>query len=348
MEGPDEDVQSLAYLHGTDIFDYLLDRHNWDAEHPEDEAPDPDHLAGGILDWLYNHGYDPDQLVVQGEPPLQVPGLDITPALREAVLGGQPMFQGVQGATEFALDGKAIIRGFASANISTALHELFHVARRQRLNRNVPVERRGGITDADLDVFEQWAGATNGWTVEAEEKAARGFERYLRDGGLSFKNPVVQKVFEAIKQWMLNIYVQLEGSAIDIDITPEVRAIFDKMLGAEIRAGLREATVYAPARGAAVGFEEGDRVVIEGGGVATIVHVDGDQLIITKNDGSTDLIPATLVQGRLGGGAQPLPQPPKKTGPGRLAAIGAAIRQQREGPRRGPPSRSPRCNTWTP
>ena len=72
-----------------------------------------------------NRGYDPNALFIEGEPPMQVPGLDITPALRDAVLGGQPLFQGPQGATEFTVDGKAIIRGFESANISTALHELF-------------------------------------------------------------------------------------------------------------------------------------------------------------------------------------------------------------------------------
>ena len=115
---------------------------------------------------------------------------------------------------------------------------------------------RGGITDADLDVFEEWAGATNGWTVEAEEKAARGYERYLRDGGMTFSNPVVQKVFEAIKQWMLAIYVQIEGSALDIHITPEVRAIFDKLVGAEMRAAVEAAP---PAARAAEHFHASQR-----------------------------------------------------------------------------------------
>ena len=163
----------------------------------------------------------------------EVAGIAITPALREAVMGGQAMFQGAQGATEFSADGKAIIRGFERADFSTAVHELFHVARRQRLNRFVPEANRGGITDADLDVFEQWAGVEDGvWSVAAEEKAARGFERYLRDGGGRFSE-AVRKVFDAIKQWMTGIYQQLEGSPIDIDISPEVRAVFDKLLGVE-------------------------------------------------------------------------------------------------------------------
>ena len=184
---------------------------------------------------------------------VEVPGFDITPALREAVMGGQPMFQGAQGSTEFATDGKAIIRGFESANFSTAVHELFHVARRQRLNRFVPEDKRGGITDADLDVFEQWAGVEDGvWSVAAEEKAARGFERYLRDGGATFVNDAVRKVFAAIKQWMTDLYLQLEGSAIDINITPDVRAVFDKLVGADVRAATRPADQFhAPQRGLA-------------------------------------------------------------------------------------------------
>jgi hypothetical protein len=183
---------------------------------------------------------------------VEVPGLDITPALRDVVMGGQPMFQGAQGATEFTLDGKAIIRGFASANFSTAAHELFHVARRQRLNRLVPLEQRGGITDADIDTFEQWAGvgADGVWTVDAEEKAARGFERHLRDGA-TFANEAVQKVFDAIKQWMVDIYAQLAGSDIDVDISPEVRAIFDKLIGAEVREALAADKYHATQRGVA-------------------------------------------------------------------------------------------------
>ncbi len=73
---------------------------------------------------------------------------------------------------------------------------------------------------------------------DAEEKAARGFERYLREGKATFANETVQKVFDAIKQWMTAIYVQLEGSALDIHISPEVRAIFDKLVGAELGAAV--------------------------------------------------------------------------------------------------------------
>ena len=239
---------SLAALYGDAIRHEL----EWDYGYGNvgENAPTPEALARAVINIMENRGRPAASWWMESEPAIQVPGVDITPAVRERVLGGQPLFQGAQGSTEFMVDGKALIRGFEGANVSTALHELFHVARRQRLNRAVPAAARGGITDADLDVFEEWAGFTDARTREeqehAEEKAARGFERYLREGTATFANETVQKVFEAIKQWMLTIYVQLEGSAIDIDISPAVRAIFDKLVGAEMRAALQQEQPAAP------------------------------------------------------------------------------------------------------
>jgi len=219
-------------------------------------------LSGGRFRWNANNGGTvqwsdmptldgifavEDALVREGLPVAQHVTMTGERIQHPALDKDKPIYQGAQGATTFAADGQAIIHGFEGANVSTAVHELFHVARRRRLNRALPAELRGGITDADLDTFEKWAGAKDGqWTVDAEEKAARGFERYLRDGGMTFDNKAVQKVFDAIKQWMVSLYMQLEGSALDIQITPEVRAIFDKLVDAEIRTALKRETKVVP------------------------------------------------------------------------------------------------------
>ncbi|MDP0495049.1 MAG: hypothetical protein Q7Q73_02465 [Verrucomicrobiota bacterium JB024] len=137
--------------------------------------------------------------------------------------------QNAKGMVEFTADGKAIITGFASADVSTGIHEVGHVARKRLINREVSQDKRLGITDEDIRVAEEWAGAKDGnWTREAEEKFARGFERYLRDG----KSPNAQlaKVFEALSQWLKQIYDKLKGSPVAVRITPEMRQVFDNLV----------------------------------------------------------------------------------------------------------------------
>lgn len=159
-----------------------------------------------------------------------VHALTITPAMRAAVTGqGQMLFQGEKGSTEFTEDGKAILRGLASPDISTAIHEVAHVARRTLLNRDVPVENRAGITDADIKIAENWSGAANGnWSVRAEEKFARGLERHLRDN-TSITGPM-GKVFEKIAGWLKGIYQKIKGSPLDIRISKPMRELFDKII----------------------------------------------------------------------------------------------------------------------
>ena len=139
------------------------------------------------------------------------------------------LFQGVKGAAELAKDGTAIIRGLESPDVSTAYHEIAHVARRQLFDRSLKPEQRAGITDADIRVAEQWSGAKDGkWTVPAEEKFARGFERYLRDG--KSPSPKLDAIFAKVKDWFTGIYKTIKGSPIDVKISPEMRGVFDKLV----------------------------------------------------------------------------------------------------------------------
>ena len=160
---------------------------------------------------------------------VSIHSLDLTPAIRDSVMQGQPLAQGVKGSAEFAEDGKAVIRGFQSADVSTGLHELAHVARRQLFDRNTPAEQRAGISDSDISAAEKWSGAADGvWSREAEEKFARGFESYLHEG----KSPTkaLGDVFAKIGAWMGKIYQQLTGSEIDVGLTKEMRAVFDNLV----------------------------------------------------------------------------------------------------------------------
>ena len=137
--------------------------------------------------------------------------------------------QDAKGAVEFAEGGDAIIRALQNPDQSTGVHELAHVARRFLLDRNVPQENRLGITDAHIETAEQWSGAKDGnWTREAEEKFARGFERYLRDGNAP--NEALKDVFAKFKQWLTDIYRNLFNSPVKEMVSPEMRKVFDALV----------------------------------------------------------------------------------------------------------------------
>ncbi len=134
-----------------------------------------------------------------------------------------------KGVVEFTDDGRAIIRGFENADFSTGVHELSHVARRRLLNRDVPEGKRLGVTNNDIKVAEEWCGVTDGvWTREAEEKLARGFERYVTEGVAP--NERLSGLFERMAEFMRKIYHQIKGSAIEVDISPEMRRVFDNLV----------------------------------------------------------------------------------------------------------------------
>ncbi|MGE0463431.1 MAG: 2'-5' RNA ligase family protein [Vicinamibacterales bacterium] len=144
--------------------------------------------------------------------------------------------QGIKGSVEFLqADAQALIRAFETADVSTAVHELAHIARRWLLNRDVPADRRRGVTDADIATAERWAGAVDGvWSREAEEKFARGFERFLRDRPAPADSPM-RALFTKMAAWLTDIYQSVTGSAIDVEISPEIQAVFERLVTRQTR-----------------------------------------------------------------------------------------------------------------
>ena len=127
--------------------------------------------------------------------------LDITRELKDAAMQGQPLFQGdektVRGMTQFAEDGTAIMHLFEKANFSTFAHESFHIMRRY-------------LKPEDTAVLEKALKVKDGaWTTAAEEKAARTWERYLRDG--IAPNAELKTLFAKVAAWMRSVYEKLKG-----------------------------------------------------------------------------------------------------------------------------------------
>lgn len=126
----------------------------------------------------------------------------------------------VNAEVEFMDDGRTIIRAFESGGESTVasfVHELGHIFRRD-------------LPEADLKIAAEWAGVKPNdiWRIPQEEKFARGFERYLREG--IAPTPSLRKVFEQFKTWMANIYRALKGSPININLSAEIYGVFKRML----------------------------------------------------------------------------------------------------------------------
>jgi hypothetical protein len=128
---------------------------------------------------------------------------------------------GVRGETEFVNDVRGIMRGFESADFSTAVHEWTHVYRRV-------------LTDSpeDLAVLESHFGVKDSaWAREHEEAFSAELETYLSSGKAA--NPEIASVFEKFKVWLGNLYEGVRGKA--VKITPEVKQVFDNLFSATKR-----------------------------------------------------------------------------------------------------------------
>jgi hypothetical protein len=145
----------------------------------------------------------------------------VTDDMKKDILGkGQPLYQGAdapRGQVAFE-QSKAVITAFQSADISTLVHETAHVFRR----------------DLPEDLLNKAAKVFNvedpkAWPVEAEEAFASGFERYMRDG--QSPTPELASVFDKFKDWLTAIYRTIMGTPLQSQVSPELRDVFDQMLG---------------------------------------------------------------------------------------------------------------------
>ncbi len=178
-------------------------------------------------------GVDPDrdpELVSDAELSSVLPqstervhALDVTPAMRESVMQGQPLFQpgehGPRAAVEFMDDGRAVIHALKSPDITSLIHELGHVF------------RRDVFTPEDNATAAGWAGAEKKpdgsytWSREAEEKFARGFERYIADGSAPTKP--LRAVFRKLAVWLKAVWSKIGGP--NETLSDAMRRIYDRL-----------------------------------------------------------------------------------------------------------------------
>lgn len=93
-------------------------------------------------------------------------------------------------------------------------------------------EYKGTILEKEFtkyaeDIRAGKAGAMERWM---QERFARGFEKYLMDGSAPTKE--MQGVFRRFKKWLTDIY-KTEKSLGNVELTPEIKDIFDRMISTE-------------------------------------------------------------------------------------------------------------------
>jgi hypothetical protein len=135
-----------------------------------------------------------------------------------------------RGQTIFTKDGKALIKLFETADISTVLHELWHVFTDDLINY---VESGQAEADNNQQAIEDYNilkdFADGELNVDGIEKIMDAFEQYLMEG----KAPSVGLLgaFKRVASWMGDIYRSIKQ--LGTPINEEVRGVFDRMLASD-------------------------------------------------------------------------------------------------------------------
>ena len=154
--------------------------------------------------------------------------IPLTDTIKEKVMEGQSLFQkagDIKGQVIFK-DNETIIKLFKSSDISTLIHELGHVFMKD-MSYLYDAGKLNDKVKKDFETLKGFAGDFN--TVEGQEKLARGFESYIREG----KAPSTRlaKAFRTLRNWLIKIYKSIR--ALDVEINDDVREVFDRMLASE-------------------------------------------------------------------------------------------------------------------
>lgn len=205
--------------------------------------------------------------------------LVITPALKEAALSGQQLFQQQRASLTIPSDPSQpmTLALMKAADLSSFHHEGAHgfleIMSRIAALPNAPVE----IIE-DMNKFFKWAGiegdpthpagdlpkgrtALDVWNAMSldqkrpyHEKFARGYEMYLFEG----KAPSVELegLFARFRSWMVNVYRSQQGikdaytqqtGLVLPDLTDEMRGVYGRLLATDEQIKAAEnARVYAP------------------------------------------------------------------------------------------------------
>lgn len=142
-----------------------------------------------------------------------------------------------RGYVEIA-DDKYLINIMARAgNISTLVHETGHVF----LNEMQSLIKAGLADPAMLSDWQTvlgWLESDGTLTTEQHEKFAEGFVTYLMEGKAPSQR--LESAFGRFRRWLLAVYQQATGLR-TVELTPEIRGVFSRLLATEREAAAETA-----------------------------------------------------------------------------------------------------------
>lgn len=174
----------------------------------------------------------------------KVHSLDITPAMKDSVLGqGQALFQGAEktprGMIRFGNDRQFNIDLLKDADLSTFLHETGHfyleilgdVATAENANEQLKADYKEALKFLGVDSREKIG-------REQHEQWARAFEAYLLEG--KAPSSQLRQAFNRFRAWLISVYQKIQS--LKVELNPEIRGVFDRLLASdvEIKAAERE------------------------------------------------------------------------------------------------------------
>lgn len=120
----------------------------------------------------------------------------------------------------------------ARAALKSMQGDLFTIRSWSAFSEEHLAEYKGTILEKEFtqyanDIQAGKAGAMERWM---QERFARGFEKYLMDGSAPTKE--MQGVFRRFKKWLTDIYKTAKNLG-NVELTPEIKDIFDRMISTE-------------------------------------------------------------------------------------------------------------------
>lgn len=206
----------------------------------------------------------PNENVLDGTSSAEAIGIDEFLNAVNSKRQEKSFFQGddkKRGSVSFPQPNQAIITLFKAKDQSTFIHESAHIWLKDTLN----FIQSGQASDKylqDWETLKDWLEFKDNqknFTVDQQEKFARGFEAYVREGAAP--STLLEKSFRRFKRWLTRIYDSVEK--LNVELSDEVREVMSRMLASEVE--IEEAVTRLSSR---------DQLRLQGIPEATIEKLD--------------------------------------------------------------------------
>lgn len=229
----------LVYRVGNDGVRRAYDFEGFEIGNPDGLGSEALRQSGSDVGAMERAGTAESELRTRGLPTSGLTLSEVLPAFN-----ARPLFQSSEAAPRGQIQigqGRSMqISLFRGADLSTFLHESGHFF--LEVYRDLATaEDAAPQLRSDLDALLKWFGVESADQigVDQHEQFARGFEAYLGEGRAP--TPELQSVFSQFKQWILGVYRSLRN--LDVELTDEVRGVFDRMLASQEEIDAAQARV---------------------------------------------------------------------------------------------------------